>query len=185
VGTGEITQLLVKWSDGDQQALDELVPLVYNELRQLARSYLRRQAPSVIIQPTALVHEAYLRLAGKEQLSFNNRAQFFGLAAKLIHDLLVDYARQRAATKRGGEQQQVSLAYADQVGKESEIDLLALHEALQRLTVINPQHCRIVELRFFGGLTIEETAEALSISPATVERGWSMARAWLYCELNQ
>lgn len=184
VGTGEITQLLAKWSDGDQQALDELLPLVYNELRQLARSYLRRQAHSITLQPTALVHEAYLRLAGKEQLSFKNRAQFFGLAAKLIHDLLVDYVRQRAATKRGGDQQQVSLTYADQTGKQSAVDLLALDEALQRLSAINSQHSRIVELRFFGGLTIEETAEALGISHATVERDWSMARAWLYCQLN-
>ncbi len=183
--TGEITQLLAKWSDGDPCALDELVPLVYNELRQLAKSYLRRQAHSITIQPTALVHEAYLRLAGKEKLSFKNRAQFFGLAAKLIHDLLIDHVRQRGAIKRGGDQQQVSLTYADQAGKQSEIDLLALDEALQRLTAINPQHGRIVELRFFGGLTIEETAEALDISHATVERDWSMARAWLYCELNQ
>jgi RNA polymerase sigma factor (TIGR02999 family) len=185
MATGEITQLLAKWSDGDPGALDELVPLVYNELRQLARSYLRRQAHSITIQPTALVHEAYLRLAGKQQLSFKNRAQFFGLAAKLIHDLLIDHVRQQRAAKRGGEQQQVSLTYADQTGKQSEIDLLALDEALQRLTVINPQHSRIVELRFFGGLTIEETAEAMGISHATVERDWSMARAWLYCELKQ
>lgn len=185
MATGEITQLLAKWTDGDPQALDELVPLVYNELRQLARSFLRRQAHSVVIQPTALVHEAYLRLAGKQQLSFKNRAQFFGLAAKLIHDLLIDHLRQGGAIKRGGQQQQVSLTYADQTGKQSEIDLLALDEALQRLTAINPQHGRIVELRFFGGLTIEETAEAMSISHATVERDWSMARAWLYCELNQ
>jgi RNA polymerase sigma factor (TIGR02999 family) len=184
VASGNITQLLAKWSDGDQCALDELMPLVYDELRQLARSHLRRQAHSITIQPTALVHEAYLRLAGKQQLSFKSRAQFFGLAAKLIHDLLIDYVRQRRAAKRGGEQQQVSLSYADQAGKESEIDLLALDEALQRLEAINPQHSRIVELRFFGGLTIEETAAAMSISHATVERDWSMARTWLYCELN-
>lgn len=184
MGTGEITQLLTKWSDGDPHALDELVPLVYNELRQLARSYLRRQAHSVVIQPTALVHEAYLRLAGKQQLSFKNRAQFFGLAAKLIHDLLVDSVRQRQAAKRGGQQQQVSMTYADRAGKETSIDLLALDEALQRLATINSQHSRIVELRFFGGLTIEETAEAMGISHATVERDWSMARAWLYCELK-
>jgi RNA polymerase sigma factor (TIGR02999 family) len=184
VGTGEITQLLAKWSDGDQCALDELIPLVYDELRQLARSHLRRQAHSLIIQPTALVHEAYLRLAGKQQLTFKSRAQFFGLAAKLIHDLLIDYVRQQRATKRGGEQQQVSLTYADQAGKEATIDLLALDEALGRLMAFHPQQGRIVELRFFGGLTIEETAEAMGISHATVERDWSMARTWLYCELN-
>jgi RNA polymerase sigma factor (TIGR02999 family) len=184
VTPGDITQLLAKWNDGDQRALDELVPLIYKELRLLARSYLRRQAHSVILQPTVLVHEAYMRLAGKQHLHFKNRAQFFGLAAKFMHDLLIDYVRQQHATKRGGEQQQVSLAYADQTGKQSEVDLLALDEALQRLAAINAQHSRIVELRFFGGLTIEETAEALGISHATVERDWSMARAWLYCELN-
>ena len=184
MGTGEITQLLAKWSDGDQCALDELIPLVYDELRQLARSYLRRQAHSLTLQPTALVHEAYLRLTGKQQVSFKSRAQFFGLAAKLIHDLLIDHLRQRGAVKRGGEQQQVSLTYADQSGKESAVDLLALDEALQRLAAMNPQHARVVELRFFGGLTIEETAEVMGVSHATVERDWSLARTWLYCELN-
>jgi RNA polymerase sigma factor (TIGR02999 family) len=183
--TGQITQLLARWSDGDECALDELMPLVYDELRQLARSHLRRQAHSVCIQPTALVHDAYLRLAGKQQVSFKGRAQFFGLAAKLIHDLLVDHVRQRLATKRGGEQQQVSLTYADQTGKETEVDLLALDEALGRLTAIHAQQGRIVELRFFGGLTIEETAEVMGISHATVERDWRMARAWLYTELHQ
>lgn len=181
---GEITQLLAQWSEGDPCALDELVPLVYSELRQLAKNYLRRQAHSVVIQPTALVHEAYLRLAGKQQLNFKNRAQFFGLAAKLIHDLLIDYVRQQGAAKRGGNQQQVSLIYADKAGKETAIDLLALDEALGRLTTFHPQQGQIVELRFFGGLTIEETAEALGISHATVERDWSMARTWLYGELN-
>lgn len=184
MATGEITQLLAKWSEGDQGARDELIPLVYDELRQLARSYLRRQAHSIVLQPTALVHEAYMRLADKPDLSFKSRAHFFGLAAKLIHDLLVDYVRQQRAVKRGGEQQQVSLTYADQPGKELEINLLALDEALQHLAAMNPQHAQIVELRFFGGLTIEETAEALGISHATVERDWSLARAWLYCELK-
>ena len=183
-GTEPITQLLMRWSEGDEHARDELVPLVYDELRQLARSYLRRQAHSVVIQPTLLVHEAYLRLAGKQQVNFKNRAQFFALAAKLIHDLLIDYVRQHHAAKRGGEQQQVSLAYAEKIGKESEVDLLALDEALTRLKAIHPQQGRIVELRFFGGLTIEETAEAMGISHATVERDWSMARTWLYCELK-
>lgn len=177
--TGQITQLLVRWSDGDQNALDDLIPLVYDELRHLANSLLRRQAHSLTIQPTVLVHEAYIKLVGKQQLSFKSRAQFFGLASKLIHDLLIDHARKRHAAKRGGDQQQVSLSYADQAGRQSEVDLLALDEALQRLAAINPQHSRIVELRFFGGLTIEETAEVTSISHATVERDWSMARAWL------
>lgn len=182
--TGQITQLLAKWSGGDECALDELIPLVYEELRQLARSQLRRQAHLITIQPTALVHEAYLRLAGKQQISFKSRAQFFGLAAKLIHDLLIDHIRQQRAAKRGGELQQVSLVYAEQTGKQTEIDLLALDEALGRLTAIHPQQSRVVEMRFFGGLTIEETAEAMGLSHATVERDWSMARAWLYCELK-
>ncbi len=185
MATSEITQLLAKWGAGDAGALDELVPLVYDELRQLARSYLRQQSHSITLQPTALVHEAYLRMTGKQQVNFKNRAQFFGLAAKIIHDLLVDHVRQRQAMKRGGDQQQVSLTYVDLSGKQAEIDLLALHEALHRLTQMNAQHARIVELRFFGGLTIEETAEALGVSHATVERDWSVARTWLYCELNQ
>ena len=186
-----ITQLLLKWSDGDQSALDQLMPLVYDELRKLARSYLRRHAHNHTMQPTVLVNEAYLRLVNQKQVSWENRAQFFGLASKLMRNLLVDYARQRQAAKRGGGDYHLSLTYADkaaqqpQTGSQSEIDLIALDEALSRLAALSPQQSQIVELRFFGGLTIPETASAMGISHATVEREWSAARAWLYSQLNK
>jgi RNA polymerase sigma factor (TIGR02999 family) len=183
-----ITQLLVRWSDGDQSALDRLMPLVYDELRQLARSYLRRRGHQDSLQPTALVNEAYLRLVNQRQVSWQNRAQFFGLAAKLMRDLLVDHVRNRRAAKRGGSAYHLSLTYADQNAQHSgseEIDLIALDEALNRLAALSSQQSRIVELRFFGGLTIPETATALGISHATVEREWSAARAWLYSELSK
>ncbi len=182
-----ITQLLLKWSDGDQTALDQLMPLVYDELRQMARSYLRRHGNQRSLQPTALVNEAYLRLVNQRRVNWQNRAQFFGLAAKLMRDLLVDHVRERRAAKRGGGQYNLSLTYADQVvgQPESEIDLIALDEALTRLAALSLQQSRIVELRFFGGLTIPETATALGISHATVEREWSAARAWLYSELSR
>jgi RNA polymerase sigma factor (TIGR02999 family) len=182
-----ITQLLLKWSDGDQGALDQLMPLVYNELRQLARSHLRRHGGQHSMQPTALVNEAYLRLINRRQVSWQSRAQFFGLAAKLMRDLLVDHVRERHAAKRGGGQYNLSLTYADRAAgqPDSEIDLIALDEALKRLAALSLQQSRIVELRFFGGLTIPETATVLGISHATVEREWSAARAWLYGELSR
>jgi RNA polymerase sigma factor (TIGR02999 family) len=194
----EITQLLLKWGGGDENALDQLVPLVYDELRQLAGSYLRRHHHQITLQPTALVHEAYLRLINQRQVSWENRAQFFGLAAKVMRNLLVDHVRQKHAAKRGGGQYNVSLSYADetvnlQAGKQpggkspevAEIDLIAIDEALGRLEGINPQQSRIVELRFFGGLTIPEAAHVLGVSHATIERDWSVARAWLFCELSK
>jgi len=182
----EITQLLLKWNDGDPTALDQLMPLVYDELRQLARSYLRRHANNQSLQPTALVNEAYLRLVNQQQVNWRNRAQFFGLAAKLMRNLLVDHVRERRAEKRGGGEYHLSLTYADQVARrpESEVDLVALNEALDRLAALSPQKSQVVELRFFGGLTIPETAEVLGISHATVEREWSAARAWLFKELT-
>lgn len=182
-----ITQLLLKWSEGDQSALDQLMPLVYNELRQLARSYLRRHARNHTMQPTVLVNEVYLRLINQRQVTWENRAQFFGLASKLMRNLLVDYVRQRRAAKRGGGDYNLSLTYADQAAQqpESEIDLIALDEALSRLAALSPQQSRIIELRFFGGLTIPETASAMGISHATVEREWSAARAWLYSQLRK
>jgi RNA polymerase sigma factor (TIGR02999 family) len=186
--TGNITLLLLKWSDGDQTALDQLMPLVYDELRQLARSYLRRRGNQHSLQPTALVNEAYLRLVNQRQVNWHNRAQFFGLAAKLMRNLLVDHVRNRRAAKRGGGEYHLSLTYADQTARRSrseEIDLIALDEALNRLAALSPQQSRVVELRFFGGLTIPETAVALDISHATVEREWSAARAWLFSELNK
>src|SRR5262245_58492301 len=167
------------------------MPLVYDELRQLARSYLRRRGNQHSLQPTALVNEAYLRLVNQRQVNWRNRAQFFGLAAKMMRDLLVDHVRNRRAAKRGGGEYHLSLTYADQTvpragaKPESEIDLIALDEALNRLAALSPRQSRVVELRFFGGLTFPETAAALGISHATVESEWSAARAWLYNELSQ
>lgn len=180
-----ITQLLVLWSEGDRSALDQLLPLVYSELRRLAQSYLRRQKNDFILQPTVLVHEAYMKLVHQEQTSWQNRAQFYGLAAKIMRDLLVDHARRVRAEKRGGGNYSLSLSAADRVGSEPNLDLLALDEAMTELAFIKPRHCQIVEMRFFGGLTIEETAEVLSISHATVERDWSFARVWLYQRLKR
>ncbi len=182
-----ITQLLLKWSDGDQTALDQLMPLVYDELRQLARSHLRRHGNQNSLQPTALVNEAYLRMVNQRQVNWQNRAQFFGLAAKLMRNLLVDHVRARRAAKRGGGQYNLSLTYADQTAQQPppDIDLIALDEALNRLSALSAQQSRIVELRFFGRLTIPETAVALGISHATVEREWSQARAWLFSELSK
>jgi RNA polymerase sigma-70 factor, ECF subfamily len=179
-----ITQLLLKWSGGDSSAREALMPMVHGELRRLAGKYMRRERVNHTLQPTALVNEAYLRLVDQQQVKWQNRAQFFGLAARMMRNILVDHARSHQAAKRGGQQYSVSLSRADRVLEKSEIDLVALHEALERLAVNDPQKARIVELRFFGGLTIEETAEVLDISHATVERDWKMARAWLRSELG-
>lgn len=179
-----ITQLLVKWGSGDKAALDELIPLVYEELRKLAASYLRRRTGEQTLQPTALVHEAYVRLADNQGVSIQHRAQFFGLAAKVMRDILVDHARKRMATKRGGQQLRLSLSQAERYGRKPEVDLIALDDALKVLAVTNPKHSRVVELRFFGGLTIEETAEVMNLSHATTERYWSFGRAWLRRELG-
>jgi len=185
-----VTQLLVKWGAGDQKALDKLMPLVYSELRRLAGNYLRRERQNHTLQPTALVNEAYLKLIDQRNAHWQNRAQFYGVAAQLMRRILVDHARQHKAAKRGGsEQQRLSITSAGQLGAknlaaEPVLDLLALHEALQELAVIDPQQERIVELKFFGGLSIEETAEVLGIGHATVERDWKMARAWLRRKLE-
>ncbi len=179
-----ITQLLLKWSDGDASAREKLMPLVYDELRRLAAKFLRRERANHTLQPTALVNEAYLLLIDQRKVEWQNRAQFFGLAAKLMRNILVDHARRHQAAKRGGEHYSVSLSKADRVSATSAVDLVALHETLERLTTHDPQKSNIVELRFFGGLTIEETAEVLDISHATVERDWKMARAWLRRELS-
>lgn len=178
-----ITQLLVKWGSGDKAALDDLIPLVYDELRRLAASYLRRRSGSNTLQATVLVHEAYLRLAGQSSISMEHRAQFFGLAAKVMRDILVDHARKRLTAKRGGKQLHLSLAAAERFGRKPEVELVALDDALKLLAVTNPQHSRVIELRFFGGLTIEETAQVIGLSHATTERYWSFARAWLRREL--
>jgi len=180
-----LTQLLVRWSDGDKTALDELVPLVYQELRRLANSYLQRERQNHTLQPTALVHEVYLRLTAQEIAGFQGRAQFFGLASRIMRNVLVDHARTQKRVKRGGSQIKLSLARADHFGNQEEVDLIALDDALNELAATNPQHSQIVELRYFGGLTIEETAEVLGISHATVERSWKFARAWLRTQLSR
>jgi RNA polymerase sigma factor (TIGR02999 family) len=180
-----ITQLLAKWSTGDQSALEELMPLVYNELRRLASAYLRRERAGHTLQPTALVNEAYLKLVDQKNARWQNRAQFYGIAAQLMRRILVDHARLKYAEKRGGaEQQRLSITSAEILATKPDLDLLALNEALDELTAMDPQQGRIVELKFFGGLSIEETAEVLGIGHATVERDWKMARAWLRRKLE-
>src|SRR5205085_2188614 len=180
-----VTQLLVKWGEGDKAALEQLMPLVYSELRRLARNYLRRERQDHTLQPTALVNEAYLKLIDQKNARWQNRAQFYGVAAQLMRRILVDHARQHRAAKRGGSDQRgLSITSAEQLVKQPELDLLALHEALEELTTIDSQQGRIVELKFFGGLSIEEMAEVLGIGHATVERDWKMARAWLRRKLE-
>ncbi|HKX29770.1 MAG TPA: sigma-70 family RNA polymerase sigma factor [Blastocatellia bacterium] len=181
----QVLELLAGWSDGDQTALNQLIPLVYDELRRLAASHLRRQGLQHSLQPTAVVHEAYLRLVGQQEVKFENRAQFFGLAAQVIRAILVDHARNRQAAKRGGGWLKVPLADALEVPQPREMDLIALNHALEILTTHDPQQSRVVELRYFGGLTIEETARFLKISPATVKRDWNLARAWLHREIGK
>ncbi len=180
-----VTQLLAEWSGGNEAARDELLPLVYDELRRLARDYLRRERPDHTLQPTALVHEAYLRLAGQGAVNWQGRAHFFGIAARLMRQILINHAEGRQAAKRGGAAQQLSLGAADRLAGESAVDLVALDEALKTLETLDPQQSRIVELRFFGGLTVEEIAEVLRVSPATIKREWSSARAWLRRELSR
>lgn len=181
-----ITQLLIDWGKGDQAALDRLMPLVYAELRRLATNYLRRERTGHTLQPTALVNEAYLKLVGQKNAKWQNRAHFFAISAQLMRRILVDHARRRHAEKRGGsEQQRLSITSAEDLGDQSALDLLALNEALDELSKMDPQQGRIVELKFFGGLSIDETAEVLGISHATVEREWKSARAWLRRQLEQ
>jgi RNA polymerase sigma factor (TIGR02999 family) len=165
---------------GDQQVRDELLPLVYDELRRLARGYLARERCDHTLQATALVHEAYLRLIGQRQVNWTNRAQFLGVAAVMMRRILVNHARDRAADKRGGGAERVPLSLAGDVGDAPSVDLLALHEVLHALEAADPRKSRIVELKFFGGLTIAEIAEVMGLSPATIERDWSFSRAWLY-----
>lgn len=180
-----ITQLLIDWEKGDQAALERLMPLVYSELRRLATNYLRRERAEHTLQPTALVNEAYLKLIDQRNARWQNRAHFFGIAAQLMRRILVDHARQHRAAKRGGlDPQRISITSAERVMKQPEVDLLALNEALEELAQMDPQQGRIVELKFFGGLSIDEIAEVLSIGHATVERDWKMARAWLRRQLE-
>jgi RNA polymerase sigma factor (TIGR02999 family) len=180
----DVTQLLVSWSNGDQQALDKLIPLVYGELRRLADRYLRRERPGHTLQSTALVNEAWMKLIDQRNVHWQNRAHFFGVAAQLIRRILVDYARNRYAAKRGGHAFKLSLEDVVEMPKQRDLDLVVLDDALESLSKVDPQQGRIVELRFFAGLSIEETAEVLRISPATVKRDWVSAKAWLYREMG-
>lgn len=184
-GSHQITQLLLAWGNGDERALEELMPLVYNELRRVASRHLRRLRPGQTIQTTDLVNEAYLRLIDSSLVRWQNRAHFFAVSAQLMRRILVDFARQRMNLKRGGGARQVSLDEAMAVIPERGADLIALDDALNRLADLNQRQARVVELRYFGGLTEEETAEALSVSLRTVQRDWNLARLWLYRELRR
>ena len=180
-----ITQLLARWSRGEETARDELMPLVYDELHRLASNYLRRERREHTLQPTALVNELFLKFSEQHSMNWQNRAQFFGVAAQLMRRILVDYARAHYASKRGGDRYCISLRNIAAFGAQPDADLLALHDILNGLEQIDPDQARIVELRFFGGLTIKETAEVMQISHATVEREWKMAKAYLKHELTK
>jgi RNA polymerase sigma factor (TIGR02999 family) len=179
-----VTQLLVDWGQGDQQALDRLMPLVYDELRRLARSHMRRERPGHTLQTTGLVHEAYLRLVD-QKANWQSRGHFFGIAAQMMRRVLVDHAKTNQRAKRGGGAIKLSLDEHDFAASVPEMDVVALDEALGRLEKVDPQRGRIVELRFFAGLSNEEASHVLEISTATVQRQWAGARAWLYHELSQ
>jgi RNA polymerase sigma factor (TIGR02999 family) len=179
-----VTDLLVEWGHGNEAAHAEMLPLVYAELRRLAAGYMSFERGDHTLQPTALVHEAYLRLVDQRRVDWRNRAQFVGVAAMIMRRILVNHARDHAAAKRGGGVERVSLTVAEDTFDRSELDLVSLHEALERLTALEPRASRIVELKFFGGLTTQEIGEVLQLSPATVERDWSFARAWLYDALQ-
>ena len=180
----DITQLLIDSKGGDKAALDQLMPIVYSELRRLAESYLRAERGDHTLQATALVHEAYLRLVNQRNVDWKNRAQFFGMAASMMRRILVNHAEAHHAAKRGGDAQKISLDDAISFFEEQDLDLLALNQALERLAQMDPRQTEIVELRFFGGLTVEEVAEVLNTSPATVKRDWLMAKSWLLRELS-
>jgi RNA polymerase sigma factor (TIGR02999 family) len=179
----DVTGLLVRWGGGDREALDQLTPLVYNELRRLAKAYLRRERSDHTLDGTALVHEAYFRLVDQQNVQWRNRSHFYGLAAELIRRILVDHARSKMAAKRGGVSPKISLDGALVPAEEKDLNLVALDDALQILAKTDEQQSRIVEMRYFAGLSIEETAEALHISPATVKRDWVMAKAFLKREM--
>ena len=179
MAANNITQLLQEWSDGDRTVADQLFPIIYNELHGLARGFMRHERNNVTLQPTALVHEAYLRLIGQENQNWPSRSYFFALAAKIMRQVLVDHARKRLANKRGGEFQRVSLSLVDPINNQQTLDVIILDEALNQLATIKLSYSQIFECRFFGGLTIEETADYLKLSHATVERGYTFARAWL------
>ena len=181
----QVTQLLVRWRGGDRQALDALMPLVYAELRRLAHYYLQRERSDHTLQSTALVHEAYMRMLGQKLPDWQNRAHFFGVSARLMRQILVEYARGHQAAKRGGDAYKVTLDEGALVAQKTDVDVVLLDDALQDLAKLDEQQSRIVELRFFGGLSIDDTSEVLGISPATVAREWTTARIWLHREISR
>ena len=180
-----VTELLRARSGGDQSALDQLIPLTYDELRRLAAHYHRQERANHTLQPTALVHEAYLRLIDQKQMQGQNRAHFLGAAAQVMRRILVDHARQKCAAKRDGAEHKLTLDEEVAFAEERDVNLLALDDALIKLEALDPQKSRIVELKFFGGLSIEETAEVLGVSPRTVTRQWGAAKAWLHREISR
>jgi RNA polymerase sigma factor (TIGR02999 family) len=180
----EITRLLKDWSGGDSTALDRLIPLVYDELHKLAHQHMRRERARHLLQTSALINEAYLRLVDEHDLTIENRAHFFGVAARLMRQILVDEARKRNSAKRGGDAIQVSFTDSTNVAQEQAASVVALDDALKTLASVDARQSEIVELRFFGGLSIEETAEVLKVSPGTVMRDWTFARAWLRNEMK-
>ena len=179
-----ITQMLLDWSGGDKAALERMMPIVYGELHRLAHRYMNRERAGHTLQTSALVNEAYLRLVDQRNVKWNNRAHFFAIAAQMMRRILVDYARSHLYAKRGAGAVHLSLAHADEVSNEATAEITALDDALTQLQSIDPQQARVVELRFFGGLTIKETAEAMAISVDMVKREWSTAKAWLYREMK-
>ena len=181
----QVTQLLVRWRDGDRAALDALMPIVYSELRVMAHRYLQRERSDHTLQSTALVHEAYVRLVGQKLPEWQNRAHFFGVAARLMRQILVEYARGHQAAKRGGTVCKVTLDEGTLVPQKADLDVVVLDDALQDLAKLDQQQSRIVELRFFAGLSIDDTSEVLGISPATVSREWTTARIWLHREISR
>src|SRR5438067_11529800 len=182
--SSDVTALLLAWGKGDRAAAGRLLPLVYAELHRRAAAAMRRESDGNTLQATALVHEAYLRLVDQDRVAWRNRAQFYGVAAQVMRRILIDHAREHLAQKRGGGARQVTLSGIEALSDSDDaMDVLALNEALERLALLDPRQARLVELRYFGGLAIEETAEALDVSPATVKREWATARAWLKREL--
>jgi RNA polymerase sigma-70 factor, ECF subfamily len=180
----EVTQLLVDWGNGNQAALDRLIPLVYTELRQLAHRYMRRERLGHTMQTTALVHEAYLRLINQNQVRWQNQAHFFGIAARLMRQILIEHARSHTCAKRGGSTGTISLDEVATVSQARATELIALDDALERLAATDPRKGQVVELRFFGGLSVEEAAQVLNVAPNTVLRDWRMAKAWLHREIS-
>jgi RNA polymerase sigma factor (TIGR02999 family) len=181
----EVTELLLRWSAGDPAALDRLIPLVYEQLHRLARRQMARERPSLTLQPTALVNETYMRLIDASQVQWKDRAHFLAISARLMRQVLVDFARSRQNLKRGAGGIRISLTDALQIAPAGRVDLVALDDALQALAALDPRRCQVVELRFFSGLNVEETAEVLEVSPETVKRDWRLAKVWLLRELRK